>query len=427
MLLLFNNGAGVFTAAAPAQMPAAPMAPRQLALRDFDGDGLVDLVAGVFAYAFPASPPLLFLNGPPGTFATAGISIPASPAFDAFAVEDIDGDGLADLVLDTSPPWSVWTCVAPNAPPPLVLISAGAGTFWPAYSAIVGPLTKGMPKLVDLTADGVPDLLRLTYRGAEVYPLSSTTAFALTAQPPVFLAPDDPAGGYLGVSIAVGDLDGDGDQDVVVVTAQGNEVMFNDSSGSPVATNGRLAASRRTGPQTYSAADVEGDGDEDLVLGFADCGGGTQVDVAWNDGRGNLVEGQSLPCPSCGALNTLGPRVFFDADQDGDVDAFVGPWGTPTPMPPYKVLINSGGTFVVSQTFLPPAPNYCFSLAAGDVDGDGDMDVVGGRGFVFKNDGAGSFQLTGARPFTASETSPWRTWTATETWTPRSRARRAAS
>ena len=39
----------------------------------------------------------------------------------------------------------------------------------------------GMPKLVDLTADGV--LLRLTYRGAEVYPLSSTTAFALTAAP----------------------------------------------------------------------------------------------------------------------------------------------------------------------------------------------------------------------------------------------------
>jgi hypothetical protein len=407
LLLWLNNGAGTFTTA-PAQISTTPMSPAQIALRDFDGDGIVDLIAGNFGNLYlgpPPSAPLLFLNNPPGVFSQTGISIPAPPALDFFAASDINGDGLTDLVLDTAPVSVV--CPASVTALPLILVNTGGGAFSPLPSSIVGPLIGGIPRLVDLDADGHLDLLRLTYRGAEAYPLTPSSAGPISWKGPLVGSPYDDNSNLSTTSNAVGDVDGDSDQDVVEFTAQGNVVLFNDSTGNPVVVNGRLAANRSAGATVITetpraGADLEGDGDIDLVLGFFDCGNGTELRLATNNGAGNLSETVALPCSACPLPAAIGPRVFFDADQDGDLDAFIAPAGYG--IPAFQVLTSGGAALSVSQTLTPsPTSMAAKCLAAGDLDSDGDIDVVAGMAggtmaYVFLNNGAGSFQLAGSLP-----------------------------
>jgi serine/threonine protein kinase len=79
-----------------------------------------------------------------------------------------------------------------------------------------------------------------------------------------------------------------------------------------------------------------------------------------------------------------------DVDGDGDLDVLLGNYGSPSRM----LLIAGGGTFPTSIE-LPGGIASTFSIAAADVDGDGDLDVLlgndGGPSRVLLNAGDGTF------------------------------------
>lgn len=125
-------------------------------------------------------------------------------------------------------------------------------------------------------------------------------------------------------------------------------------------------------------ADVNGDGHNDLVVGAW----GSEFAIWINDGAGNFSDGGFSPAASdANRANTLIPMDF---DDDGDVDIFAVRGGNEDS----KLWVNDGsGGFTVSNQTFPTG----FSAAAGDLNGDGDIDLVFGSGEILLNDGSGSF------------------------------------
>lgn len=185
-------------------------------------------------------------------------------------------------------------------------------------------------------------------------------------------------------SIALGDVDGDGDTDIVVANdGQGNRVYLNDGSGAFSDSGQDLGLN-----ESWSVVlgDVDGDGDMDMLVANY-SGQGNRV--YYNDGAGLFTDsGQSI-----GGSFSLSVALG-DLDNDGDLDMAVANIGQAN-----RVYYNDGtGIFTDSGQAL--ATNDSVSLALGDVDGDSDLDILvanfsGQANRVYLNDGAGVFTGSG--------------------------------
>lgn len=139
-------------------------------------------------------------------------------------------------------------------------------------------------------------------------------------------------------------------------------------------------------PSELVLVDVDGDGDLDLVAAEP---GGAQLEVERGDGLGDFVLASTLP---------LGPPVASlrlaagDLDGDGDVDLVVARDGD---VDDVLVLINAGGAFTPAPPLEVGGSPAAVSIV--DFDGDGALDIVinhrGASVFVGVHfgDGAGNF------------------------------------
>ena len=142
-------------------------------------------------------------------------------------------------------------------------------------------------------------------------------------------------------------------------------------------------------PQAVTVADVDGDGDLDLLTASSVT---DLVSVRFNNGQGMFGTGQDV---SMGGI--ISCLAVADVDGDGDLDLLASDYnscyGTSV-----GVRLNNGlGLFGLSQRVLvSPGPN---ALVLGDVDGDGDLDLLAtscsfgssGTVSVRLNNGAGVF------------------------------------
>ena len=163
-------------------------------------------------------------------------------------------------------------------------------------------------------------------------------------------------------SVAWGDWNGDGDLDLAAGNdGQPNRVFAN--TGSTLALAWSSAESDRT--QSIAWGDWDGDGDPDLAAGNWD--GPNRI---YDNVGGTFVTAWSSP------ENDFTTSVAWgDLDNDGSLDLAVGNASAPNQeREPNRVYRNVGRN--LSLTWSSPETDYTMSVAWGDWDGDGDLDLA---------------------------------------------------
>jgi hypothetical protein len=189
-----------------------------------------------------------------------------------------------------------------------------------------------------------------------------------------------------GLTIATGDIDGDGDLDLLTASANNVEVRLNDGKGifgSPSVIS--TGTSSTTLIRTLTLGDMDGDGDLDLINSYTENRSG-YVSVRLNDGAGNFT-----PWSLGGVTIASSNLVLGDVDGDGDLDLLAdsGQAGT-------IYFFRNDGTGKINDRVAVDAVGGA-GLALGDVDGDGDLDLVSSNSSTnlvyvrFNLDGRGTF------------------------------------
>jgi hypothetical protein len=206
------------------------------------------------------------------------------------------------------------------------------------------------------------------------------------------------------VSVTVGDVDGDGDVDVFVVATSASILMRNNGSGGFTDVTATSLLPDAAGAFLPSAmVDVDGDGDLDLFVPLA-----TGNRLYMNNGSGTFVEsGSSRGVATYAGVGVVRGAAAADVDGDGDVDVLV--FGSSL-----KQLYRNNGTGwfvdVAAASGVPSASVNAAAASFGDLDNDGDVDVLmgvnGSLAAWSANNGSGGFVSMGTRLGTFASTQP---------------------
>ncbi|MBL7992119.1 MAG: VCBS repeat-containing protein, partial [Candidatus Kapabacteria bacterium] len=323
----------------------------------------------------------------PANFSVPALGSPfgAGAAARSAAFGDVDGDGDLDIATANQTGTNV-----------TVLANNGSGS----YTAIAGsPFAVGgaLRSLVfgDVDRDGDLDLVitRIGLTSVVVLLNNGSGSFTTSAIGSPFTVGTSPW------YVALGDVDGDGDLDLATANNGSNDVtlLLNNGVGTFTPAPGSPIALGSTGASGIDFGDVDGDGDLDFAVAN---NGSTNVAVLLNNGTG-------LYAPAVGSPFTVGtsPRsvTFGDVDGDGDLDIAT----TNQTSNDVTVLLNNGaGSYSPSPGSPFAAGTQPIFLAFGDVDGDGDLDLATANQSsnnltVLLNNGAGTFAAAANSPFAA--------------------------
>jgi len=323
---------------------------------DLNGDAYDDFY--VLFRNQTASQLVVFISSGSGLLKFTDYELSLNQRIDGLVFEDFNDDGVTDQAILMGSTLEVWEYSGPS-PGNMTKELRDTRTLPAAGDGLVA---------IDANSDAIPDLCINLDDQTRVYPVMS----CVTQTPAVFghgiVEPVHPV---------AGDIDNDGDEDLVVFAMT------------------RYVVLRRTGPSTFTPesqvyggpathfVDIDGDGD----LDGACCGGGcgccgpcparndlrSTFRVSFNDGTGTFSD--ALELGGLGANRLAGAA---DMDGDGDIDLVAG-----------RCIYYARGSITGDITPALPAIQTEVSVRDADLDGDDDLDF--GIDLVRRGQGDGTF------------------------------------
>ena len=211
------------------------------------------------------------------------------------------------------------------------------------------------------------------------------------------------AGGVTGWfrGVEFGDCDGDGDPDMILAQDYFTTpvLLINDGNGFFTDESESRLPDQRLSSARAQFADVDQDGDLDLA--FCDSGtssrfgsnGRTRLLI--NDGNGFYQDETGARMIGGSTMSQQMDLLFFDADNDLDLDMYVGTRSSGSTNSS-RLWTNDGKGFFTGS--LTAGGDFSvYSYDAGDIDGDARLDLIGANGAsgnrekLIKNNASGSW------------------------------------
>ncbi len=274
-------------------------------------------------------------------------------AYSVYAA-DVDGDGDLDVLgaagSDNDITW--WEN------------TAGDGTAWTKHTVDGAFFGANSVYAADVDGDGDMDVLGAAWDDDEIAWWENTSGDGSAWT-------EHTVDGFFDVACSVyaADVDGDGDMDVLGAAWDDDEIAWwENTSGNGTAWAKHTVDGSFDGAGSVYAADVDGDGDMD-VLGAA----GFDADIAWWEntvGDGTTWIEHTVD----GAFDGASSAYAADVDGDGDLDV-LGAAQADNDITWWENTAGDGTAWI--EHTVDGAFDGASSVYAADVDGDGDLDVLG--------------------------------------------------
>jgi hypothetical protein len=343
------------------------ISPTMIATGDADDDGDIDILLpgrnnDGFAY--------LLLNDGEGNF-DSQIQFVTEKQCDHAEIIDLDGDGVTDI------------CFALRSSYGRIMIFWGMaeGGFEkkPQYIRL-SRQPRGLA-IRDYDQDGQLDIAAINYDSGELQVIRNegSRVFSMTASLQLGRA-------ITGIpslqKMQAGDLDGDGDIDLAVIsTGHGRVYLFrNRGDGSfeiPDAWMAPKVDEEFPGITDLVLGDIDSDGDEDLLVPMIFIDSVGHVGIMRNDGDMTIQRRDAEPATDIGYAFSI---AAADLDSDGDLDPIMGcaiP-GKITILDNRTVPLSSGGDGTLAFESFQSIANETFirAITCFDIDQDCDQDIL---------------------------------------------------